>query len=312
MFRIYPHTKIYILCPANGVSGGPEAIHQLAHKLGKYGHEAYIVYLPTVEDPSPAEYRHYEIEYVAADWIEDRAEHILIVPEVWPHMLRHCRHIQKGIWWLSAHNFPREAAKQFQFENSENRQVVHLAQSRYAEHFLISQGARYIHPLTDYLNRSHFRGQTNSQRRNQVLYSTKGWGLVEKLKLVQPAIRWVALENMDPQEVQTLMAGSKVYADFGFHPGKDRMPREAAVNGCCVIAGRRGAATIHQDLPIPDAYKFDMDRFDMAGVILTIEDCMLNYDKRVTDFDSYTRIIQLGEAQFEIEVQQIFGIRKPR
>jgi hypothetical protein len=309
MFRIYHHTKIYILCPANAVSGGPEAIHQLIHKLRKFGHEAYIVYLPTVEDPRPAEYRNYEVDHVAADYIEDSAEHILIVPEVWPHMLRHCRHIQKGIWWLSAHNFPREAEKQFQFSQTEKAEVVHLAQSRYAEHFLFRQGARYVHPLTDYLNRSHFQDQAESGRQDRVLYSIKGWGMVEKLKLVQPAIKWVALENMSPQEVRSLMADSKVYVDFGFHPGKDRMPREAAVNGCCVIVGMRGAAVIHQDIPIPNAYKFNMDPFDMAGVILTIEDCMLNYEKRIKDFESYIRTIQLNEVQFEIEVRQIFGVR---
>jgi hypothetical protein len=210
---------------------------------------------------------------------------------------------------LSAHNFPREAQKQFQFKRPENRDVVHLAQSRYAENFLSSQGARYIYPLTDYLNRAHLQCQTQPQRRNQVLYSIKGWGVVEKLKFVQPALKWIALENMSPQEVRTSMAGSKVYADFGFHPGKDRMPREAAVNGCCVIVGMRGAAVIHQDIPIPNAYKFNMDPFDMAGVILTIEDCMLNYEKRIRDFESYIRTIQLNEIQFEIEVRQIFGVR---
>jgi len=310
MFKIYPHTKIYILCPARRVTGGPEAVHQLTDKLRKFGHKAYIVYLPAVKNPSPAEYQDYDIEYVASDCIEDCAEHILITPEVWPHLLKLCPHIQKGIWWLSAHNFPKESDKQFRFNLPENRSVVHLAQSRFAEHFLFNQGAKYILPLTDYLNRSHFHCLKYTQRENRILYSTKGWGIVKKLKLVEPGIKWVALENMSPEAVRALMASSKVYADFGFHPGKDRMPREAAVNGCCVVVGTRGAAAFHQDVSIPNAYKFDTDQFDMADVILTIEDCMLNYEKRIKDFEGYIRIIKLNEEQFEIEVKQIFGVKR--
>jgi hypothetical protein len=225
-------------------------------------------------------------------------------------MLRQCRHIQKGIWWLSAHNFPQEAEKQFQFNRPENTEVVHLAQSRYAELFLFNQGAKYIHPLTDYLNRSHFHGSNNFHRKNQILYSTKGWGMVEKLKLVNPAMEWVALENMGPDEVCALMDSSKVYADFGYHPGKDRMPREAAVSGCCVVVGMRGAAAIHQDLSIPNAYKFNTNQFDMVSVILTIEDCILNYEERIKEFEGYIRIIKMNEEQFEIEVKQIFGVRR--
>lgn len=309
MFKFYNNTKIFVLCPAQGVSGGPEALHQLVHKLRKFGHDAYIVYLPSRANPSPQEYQIYNIKYVAAETIKDSPEDILIVPEVWPHLLNLCPNIQKGIWWLSAHNFPKELSKQFRFDLSENREVVHLAQSRYAEHFLLNRGAQYIYPLTDYLNKSHFHDLKFPNRNNQVLFSPKGRGVVEQLKLVEPGLKWIALENLAPLEVRTLMASSKVYADFGFHPGKDRMPREAAVNGCCVVVGMRGSAAIHQDVSIPNAYKFDTDQFDMARVIMTVEDCMLNYEARIKDFETPIRIIRMNEEQFEIEIKQIFGIR---
>lgn len=119
-------------------------------------------------NPSPQEYQTYNIKYVAADAITDSPENILIVPEVWPHLLKLCPHIQKGIWWLSAHNFPKESDKQFRFNLPENREVVHLAQSRYAEHFLFSQGARYLYPLTDFLNRLHFSGSNISMPINSI------------------------------------------------------------------------------------------------------------------------------------------------
>ena len=309
LFKLYPDSKIFVLCPAQGVSGGPEALHQLVHKLRKFGHDASVIYLPAMADPSPQEYQVYNIEYATADAIVDSPQNILIAPEVWPHLLNRCQHIQKGLWWLSAHNYPREPDKQFRFSLPQNADVVHLAQSRYAEQFLLTRGARYIYPLTDYLNRSHFDGDQNTPRRNQILFSIKGRGVVEKLKIVEPGLEWIALENMTPREVKSLMSSSKVYADFCFHPGKDRMPREAVINGCCVLVGTRGAAAIHQDVPVPNAYRFDTDHFDMARVILTIEDCLANYEARIKDFAGYARIIHMNEEQFEIEVKQIFGIQ---
>ena len=146
MFKIYSHTKIYIPCPARGVSGGPEAIHQLTDKLRKFGHEAYIVYLPTVENPSPAEYQSYDIDYIAADRIEDRVENVLIVPEVWPYMLRHCSHIQKGIWWLSAHNFPQETEKQFQLTGPKTEKSFTWPSHGMPNYFYLTRAQRMFIP----------------------------------------------------------------------------------------------------------------------------------------------------------------------
>ena len=43
--RLTKKSKIYILCPANIVTGGPESMHLLCDLLLEKGHNAYIVYL---------------------------------------------------------------------------------------------------------------------------------------------------------------------------------------------------------------------------------------------------------------------------
>ena len=53
------------------------------------------------------------------------------------------------------------------------------------------------------------------------------------------------------------MAKSKIYIDFGNHPGKDRIPREASASHCVVVTGKRGSAANQIDVPIPDDFKFD-------------------------------------------------------
>ena len=60
---------------------------------------------------------------------------------------------------------------------------------------------------------------------------------------------------MTEREVEDCLSQAKVYIDFGGHPGKDRIPREAALCGCCVVTGRRGAAGNDVEVPINQSYK---------------------------------------------------------
>jgi hypothetical protein len=64
-----------------------------------------------------------------------------------------------------------------------------------------------------------------------------------------PKYKWIALENLTTIEMKKLIGKSKIYVDFGNHPGKDRIPREAAINA--------GSANNSIDLSINDEYKFE-------------------------------------------------------
>ena len=79
---------------------------------------------------------------------------------------------------------------------------------------------------------------------------------IRKIKLA-PDIEWRPIEKMTPAQVQELLAQAKIYIDFGNHPGRDRIPREAAISGCVVITGKRGAAANDIDINIPAEFKFD-------------------------------------------------------
>jgi hypothetical protein len=49
-------------------------------------------------------------------------------------------------------------------------------------------------------------------------------------------------DQVSPEEVRRMLKRAKVYIDFGPHPGMDRLPREAALAGCCVVTNREDAA----------------------------------------------------------------------
>lgn len=56
---------IYILCPANLETGGPEVLHQLGYKLNLMGVEAKMFYLNRMKDVDPVadRYRKYNVPY---------------------------------------------------------------------------------------------------------------------------------------------------------------------------------------------------------------------------------------------------------
>ena len=117
---------------------------------------------------------------------------------------------------------------------------------------------------------------------------------------------WVPIVNMTNEEVVDLLKTSKVYIDFGNHPGKDRFPREAAYCGCCNITGKTGSANYFEDVKIKDSYKFDDLEKSIPSIIRTIESCLEDFEKHQKEFDVYRSMIKDEKSSFEKDVRKIF------
>jgi len=111
---------------------------------------------------------------------------------------------------------------------------------------------------------------------------------------------------MKRTEVLDLLKSAKVYIDFGNHPGKDRLPREAATLGACVITSRRGSAGYFEDVPIPEEYKFEDTKENIPLIVAKIKDCLEHYEQRAKDFDYYREIIAKEPEKFTNDVKKIF------
>lgn len=309
MLTIHKNTIIYVLCPPKIVTGGIEAIHQLVHKLRRFGHDARIVTTPPVSNPVLLQYRNYDV--VFASEVVDSERNVLIASEVNPRGLNAYRFIQKALWWLSVDNHEAlEDRLQFQFGHAETTNIVHFVQSAYAAAFLEGKGQAEFAYLTDYLHPVYFSPVDDRQKNNVVLYTpVKGaQHFIDRLMQADPSIQWLPLTGMIRKLHAQTMRQGKVYVDFGRHPGKDRQPREAVINGCCVLVGRAGAARFQSDLPIPEAYKFDLDRLENDVILETIRDCLRAYDKRRRDFTEYAEFVREDEHRFQEEIKSIFGV----
>lgn len=319
---------IYLLCPAGTRTGGPEALHQLGRVLIDLGHDARMVYcppeqlapqagdgvlaFPDIADPMPADYAVYAVPRDTT--IVDRPGNRVVFPEIWPAIIPLLKHATPCWWWLSIDN-GRPAMERFGGMDAVRaaRGVVHLCQSYYALSWLAERDVLGL-PLFDYIS-PRYRELAQSPpapRTDRIVYSSKGSWFCGHLRRWAPGLQWQELRGFSTQEVQELFRTSRLYVDFGAHPGKDRMPREAAMLGCCVITGQRGAAGNPFDVPILARYKFPDSRLAIPRVLLGIRATLADYDQRVRDFDTYRTIIAGEHGEFMAQAARVFGQRTAR
>lgn len=326
--------KIYVLCPAYVKTGGTELLHQLVKELNHLGKDAYITYVELQESGCPMNqaFSCYVEYYLTEQDVEDSEENILVVPEIYSTMMEKYLLIKKYIWWLSVDNYLMHNSfvdrKRFCGTKSAIKASLtgklrdktdliktadlHLCQSQYAIEYAKSIGVAetQIAYLSDYVNDVYL---ANSEKQKQlkkedvILYNPKkGAAFTKKLMENAPELNWVPLINMTTEEVQQRMQTSKVYIDFGNHPGKDRFPREAAISGCIVITGMRGSAKYYEDVRISAKYKFDEMRVPVAEIITQVKECLTDYEGCSRDFEEYRAYIAREKTQFAKDVKRIF------
>jgi hypothetical protein len=332
------YSKVYVLCPPHVKTGGTELLHQLVHRINSLGGNAFIVYqAKSKEDAHVSKaFSIYIDNFLLPEQIDDNENNLLVIPEIYCYLLNRFCHIKKAVWWLSVDNFllfdggfkGRIRQRGFlkgilgalhgltkqEFHNSYrllHKADMHLCQSYYAIDFLAKLGiTKNIYYLSDYINDVYIENSSKidlNRKEDIVLYNPKkGFEFTRKLIEQGKDIHWVAIQGMTTEEVQDLMRRSKVYIDFGNHPGKDRIPREAAMSFCCVITGKRGSAAFSEDVPIPAEYKFDDDDKHIDNIIELIHSCVGDYDSRIKEFADYRNTILEEKEKFTDDIKTIF------
>jgi len=313
---------IYVVCPAANATGGTELCHQLARTLLDKGVPASMLYVgKRLESPVPERFKKYALPYIT-DIRAPGAGDTVVIPETRTLMVHDFPASKKYIWWMSVDNYflslwHRKRRKRiaqrirrwlgleklFDFSDAS---VDHLCQSHYAVEFLRQKGVTRCAYLSDYLNDAFFVEQQATQRADRVIYNPKkGYEFTRKIIEANPDIEFTPIENMTPAQIRTLMQTSKVYIDFGNHPGKDRLPRESAICGCCIVTSRDGTAAFAQDLPIPEHYKIDKKDESIAEIGRVIRSLLAGYDEKIRDFQPYVEAIR-GEPKAFLEQVDAF------
>jgi len=345
MLKINNATKIFVYCPANVVTGGAELLHQLVDLLNRNKLNAYIVYYGDDISEVPSAYNMYDIK--VTEEIIDNLENIVVFYEAVFNKIKLVRYSQVCLWWLSVDNFFLCASKfiilndllkynivfgikmtlyriyelvikrnnlfkdNISLKWLKKLDVVNAYQSEYAQNFLINEGFKQTIPLSDYVNTDFYKGFSIFDRQDIILYNPKkGLSFTKKIISRTKQFNWVAVQNMSRKELVEVFNKSKLYVDFGYHPGKDRLPREVALNGCCVITGMKGSARFFEDVPIENCYKFKQNVNTLNSIIETIQNVVTNYDSHVTNFNYYRNQILNEKRLFEDQVKTLFQIDK--
>lgn len=325
--------QVLVFCP-DATTGGPEALHQLVDSINRQGGQAKLVYTGPQSEFSIKDsviscslhpdsiayktYQRYSPEVLSTTKVTENS--LLIFPEISVDLAWAVRcglPCSVACWWLALHDLANTHDELWcrDFMNG----VIQFNQSYYAFEHLHSRRAPAIVPLFDYTDRNFVRyglielegtKRTAKRPRSIAYFPRKGRELAneffKQVELKGLEIEPLAIENMTKDEVMTALGSSVIYIDFGHHPGKDRVPREAAAVGNVVLIHRVGAGRPFQDHSIDEDYKFDKDDIKSGKLIETVEAILNNPSRHLLNQRFYRQKIFLEPAEFDLQVRQFF------
>jgi hypothetical protein len=146
------------------------------------------------------------------------------------------------------------------------------------------------------------------KKKNIICYNpSKSTIFFQKFIKLNPDIKFFPLTNLSLNEMIVALSRSKIYMDFGFHPGQDHLPREAAILKNCIITNKEGSAAIYEDLPIKDEFKFYEMNENFYKIRKKINLVFNNFSRELIKFQYYRQYLDRQKNLFEKQIEKIFS-----
>lgn len=302
--------EVLHVCPAKLATGGTEGIHNLVQALKMNGADAKILYTGKSDDPQPKQYKEYGCEYIT-EFPKD-FDGCVIFPEVFANCILDTQYekCRVAVNWQGVDvyywNNPERLHNLFLYRED----AIHIANSEYAVDHLYKLGIDAV-KISDCLNDAYFQDFDGEfERCNTVLYNPTPIKLTDFQKIVMArcsteyGIKFRPLIGYSQDELISIFRHSKLYIDFGVFSGRERLPREAVMCGCCILTSDKGTAGYYEDNAIPDQYKMN----SIDGAIKSIRTILSNYDQFKADFDYYRNALRRDKANYLDEVRHLYEI----
>ncbi len=310
-------------------TGGPLAIHQAVLRATALGGDAVVMFIKKNEKKKEKYFekkngkvksllnfrKRYRVDkrlkvLKAPTVTEIDTNAHFIVPEGMPdlatQLLRSgCKNVY--IWWLSVDNFPLDRLKTLE-TLALMKDCRHLCQSVYAKNFVLENGASETMMLSDVTDVGEIAHTPDlKDRKFDIAYlPAKAAGAENAVKKLSEKFNVVALQNMSRLDIQQTLLNTKIFLDFGHHPGKDRVPREAALCGAVPVVRKAGAATVWEDVPLPDELLIDTEVFlEEDRLQDRLSEIMSALDHSKFDLEDYKARIRKEGAQFDAELMSL-------
>lgn len=288
--------KLVVVAPGYfAPSGGPEALHQLVYMANLIEPRSSAIYYESdkIIASSIEPYIKYMCPIVRKNDIPPNA--LVVLPEIWPELSKSFDN-KSALWWLSVDFFGSHGHSNLDGID------YHLAQSMYAYKHIEQNLKAKAYMLSDWVDMDI----DHSTNENDVICvnPAKGEDLIDLFQSRNQSLSILKLRSMTKNELINNLLSSKIYIDFGHHPGKDRIPREASLCGCVVLVKKNGAANFKEDVDIDDYYKFDtIDELESK-----VEDILINFSKHQNNQMHYRNKIKNEKEIFKKEVYNLLKL----
>ena len=292
------------MCPANCATGGPEALHEFTYELNKIdGVHARIWYWDIKHDPpQPEEYASYGCDYVTE--MPEDYDGVVIVPEIWANRVMRYTNCKRAIYWLGVDAYAGWTPEAERGAFLEDEDILHIAQSDYALDFLKRLGVKHTVKCTDMLNADFYEDYEEQERNDVVLYNpAKSTPFMRELMASCQGVEFKPLRGMTRAEMIDTMRHAKLYVDFGEFPGRERIPREAVLCGCCIITSKIGSADFLTDF-LHD-YKYDSKSGHIWAIVRKMHEVLDNYEKCRRDFDFFREVLKVDREKLSSQVADV-------
>ena len=184
----------------------------------------------------------------------------------------------------------------------------HFTQSDYAYNFIKNKFS-YVENLSDFIRKDIFNNLKFSinNKENIICYNPKKSNKFMDFLMRKSNFKFVPLINLTNEGIIDTLKKSKIYMDIGSHPGKDRLPREAALLGNCIITNKKGSAGNPKDLSIPSEFKFKENFKNLDKINNKIKQIFDDYDNEIEKFKDYLNSISNEENNFKNQIRNIFS-----
>ena len=186
---------------------------------------------------------------------------------------------------------------------------LNLSQAEYVKINLLKKNIKSEH-FSGFLKKvfiNEGRKLSIKNKKNIVCYNPrKSSKFMEAIIKYNPDIKFVALKNYSIKNVVKILKSSKLYMDFGYHPGQDHMPREAVILKNCIITNKEGSALFYKDVPIEQSFKYRECYTNLNRIRKKIKLIFENYPREIKKFKKFEKLVSNQETIFRKKVHKIF------
>ncbi len=212
---------------------------------------------------------------------------------------------------LSLPNYLKFIYLKYPFKNNVkiNNISINLSQSKYQYHLLKSKNINSS-LLYDFIRDEYFNAANKislKDKENVICYNPRKSSIfMNEIIKKNSDIKFHPLINYNIDELIKILSKSKIYMDFGFHPGVDHLPREAAILNNCILTNKEGSAFFQDAVPINETYKFEEKKENLLFIRKKIDNIFNNFELEIVNFENYRKTLHDEKNIFKNQVKDIF------